>query len=250
MVSGKVTDDDDRIYLREAAAPASFRFDARVARVFPDMIRRSVPGYALTLEMIQIIAGRYAQAGSRLYDLGCSLGASTLAMRDAVPGRNCRIVALDRSEAMLARCQERLPPAEKGDAPIDLLCMDACDVKIRDASVVVMNFTLQFIDTEQRLNLLRSIAQGLRPGGVLILSEKIHFEEAWENREHQALHEAFKARQGYSRMEIARKRQALENILRPESLATHRRRLRDAGFTRQTLWFQCVNFASLLAFVE
>ena len=48
-----------------------------VARVFPDMIRRSVPGYSNVIAGTGLIAGDYVQPGSNCYDLGCSVGAST-----------------------------------------------------------------------------------------------------------------------------------------------------------------------------
>jgi len=65
----------DILFTQKDAAP--FAFDADVSRVFEDMIQRSVPGYGLTLQMIAVIAGLYAQENSKLYDLGCSLGASS-----------------------------------------------------------------------------------------------------------------------------------------------------------------------------
>ena len=68
-----------------------FVFDERVVRVFPDMINRSVPGYALVVPMTGMLARRYAQDQTNLYDLGCSLGAVSLAMRSAVRSQGTRI---------------------------------------------------------------------------------------------------------------------------------------------------------------
>jgi tRNA (cmo5U34)-methyltransferase len=62
------------------------------------------------------------------------------------------------------------------------------------------------------------------------------------------LHHAFKRANGYSELEVSQKRTALENVLVPETLDTHRARLREAGFGAVDAWFQCFNFASLLAF--
>jgi tRNA (cmo5U34)-methyltransferase len=110
-----------------------------------------------------------------------------------------------------------------------------------------LNFVLQFIAKEERLNLLKHIYQGLNPGAVLILSEKITFDDAEENQLQTALHEAFKRAQGYSDMEISRKRTALENVLIPETQDAHHRRLQQAGFPAAHTWFQCFNFASMIA---
>lgn len=227
--------------------PAEFAFNEAVAAVFNDMIRRSVPGYELTLSMIGLIAREYAQPESRLYDLGCSLGAATLAMRHAAEGRGCTIVGVDNSEAMLHRCQANLA-VDDATTAVELVCADACDIAIEDASLVVLNFTLQFIPRTRRLELLRRIHQGMKPGGVLLLSEKVSFDDTVEEQAQIRLHHAFKRAQGYSDLEISQKRTALENVLMPETVHTHCRRLGSAGFARVFPWFQCFNFASIIAF--
>ena len=116
-----------------------------------------------------------------------------------------------------------------------------------DASVVVFNFTLQFIPPAQRDALLARIGSAMRPGGVLVLSEKIRFEDEHLQALNTDLHHAFKRANGYSDLEISQKRSALENVLVPETIATHQQRLRNAGFTSVDVWFQCFNFASLVA---
>ena len=61
------------------------------------------------------------------------------------------------------------------------------------------------------------------------------------------LHIAFKRANGYSELEIAQKRSAIENVMKPDSLEEHRERLLAAGFSKVVPWFQCLNFASLIA---
>ena len=236
----------DTLYREQDEGAGSFRFDERVADVFPDMIRRSVPGYELIVPMIGQLARRHGGDGTVLYDLGCSLGAVTLAMADALAGREVRIVAVDDSEAMARRCRsavERRAPA----VPVQVLQGDVRGVAIADASMVVLNFTLQFIDETERLAVLRRIREGLRPGGVLVLSEKIRFEDEGEQERQTDWHHDFKRMQGYSELEIARKRSALERVLKPETERAHIQRLREAGFARVTRWFQCFAFCSYLA---
>ncbi len=226
---------------------ADFAFDEAVTRVFPDMIRRSVPGYGNIVTMIGLLAERYASSGSTLYDLGCSLGASTLSMRRCLGQRDCTIVAVDNSPAMVEGCRANVAAAGEG-IPVEVRCEDIREVAVSDASVVVLNFTLQFIAPEHRLALLRRIRSDMRPGGVLILSEKIVFESPEEDEFQRTLHLDFKRANGYSELEISQKRTALENVLIPETLQQHRQRLGEAGFARSHLWFQCFNFVSLIAF--
>lgn len=235
----------DDIYAQPRDGIADFAFDDQVASVFPDMIRRSVPGYAAIVGMIGLIAEQHAQPHSRLYDLGCSLGASSLAMRARVRAADCTLVAVDNAPAMVDRAREALD-AQPG-IPVELQCADIRDVPTTEASVVVLNFTLQFLPTADRLDLLRRICDGMKPGGVLVLSEKIAGADGGQDRELTELHHAFKRANGYSDLEISQKRSALEKVLIPEPLATHQQRILDAGFARSDVWFQCFNFVSLVA---
>ncbi len=236
----------DTIYATPLDAIADFAFDANVARVFPDMIQRSVPGYSTIIAMTGVLAERYARAGTHCYDLGCSLGASTLAMRALLDGRDCRIIAVDNSPAMIERCRA-LIAADARTTPVTLQLADINAIAIENASVAVMNFTLQFIPLEQREILLRRIADAMQPGAMLVLSEKIRFDDEHLQTLNTELHHAFKRANGYSDLEVAQKRTALENILIPETVQAHRERLQRAGFTSIDVWFQCFNFASLVA---
>ncbi len=223
-----------------------FAFDENVAKVFPDMIRRSVPGYETIIVLTGLLAEQYAQPDSQCYDLGCSLGAATLAMRQRIQVPGCRIIAVDNAEAMTHRCQQHVKEAGKG-IPVDIICSDIQDVAIENASIVVLNFTMQFIEPTARQDLIERIFAGLRPGGALLLSEKISFQDETEQKRMEALHIAFKKANGYSELEISQKRSALDNVLVPDTLETHYQRLKAAGFRSIDNWFRCINFVSLLA---
>ncbi len=225
-------------------APEAFRFDERVAEVFPDMLRRSVPGYGMMLDGIRLIARRHVRTGSRVYDLGCSLGAASQAVAEGAASPEFELIGVDNSAAMIRRCQQR--HAKLRPAP-EWQCADIRETAIENASLVMLNLTLQFIPREQRDRLIAAIAAGLRPDGVLLLSEKIRFDDPDAGEEMTELHHDFKRAHGYSDMEIAAKREALENILIPESMLAHRQRLRNAGFGHVQNWFQCFNFVSFLA---
>ena len=237
----------DEIYASPLDELIDFRFDERVVDVFPDMIQRSVPGYGTIISAIGVFAAKYAQRNSNCYDLGCSLGAATLSMRQRIKQDNCGIIAVDNSSAMVERGQQLLASDKSSTIPVTMMCADIADVEIKNASVVVMNFTLQFIPLEQRLALMKRIYQGLKPGGVLILSEKIAFDKPEQQDFQIDIHHEFKRANGYSDLEISQKRSALENVLIPETLLAHQQRLVDAGFIFNDVWFQCFNFMSLVA---
>lgn len=240
------TQETDRLFATDRPRE-DFRFDASVARVFPDMIRRSVPGYTTIIPMIEVITERYVQADSHCYDLGCSLGASTLAMRHGMHQKGCTLVGVDNSGAMIERCEHYIA-LDDHPQPVTLRCEDVLTTGLSNASVTTLNFTLQFIAPEQRLGLLTRIAEATRPGGVLILSEKVRFESETEQKIQTRLHHDFKRANGYSDLEISQKRSALEQVLIPETLADHKARLEAAGFSQVMVWYQCFNFVSMLAF--
>ncbi len=239
----------DNIYSQYRERVADFIFDDAVAAVFDDMIRRSVPGYATVIAMTRVFAEQYGQAGTVCYDLGCSLGASALAMRKGIIQPGCRIVAVDNSESMAAQCRE-IAASDESAVPVEVIQADIRDVPIENASVVVMNFTLQFLSPDRRDEMIQKIYDGLCPGGVLLLSEKIAFEDADKQAFETDMHHEFKKLMGYSDLEVAQKRKSLENVLLPETLDAHKQRLKKSGFTKTHLWFQCFNFMSLAAFKE
>lgn len=241
----------DRVFATERL-PTAFAFDDQVASVFEDMINRSVPGYNTIISMIGVLAERYCGAGSTIYDLGASLGGASFAVAQQLPHDDYRIIAIDNSEAMTSRLSAKLAAlgelGGKETSRIECRHEDLRDSKIEDASMVILNFTLQFIEPAAREALMRKIYDGMRPGGLLIISEKIQFPDPALNELFIDLYHRFKETQGYSKLEISQKRAALENVLIPETLAAHRERLNGAGFHSVDTWFQCFNFASMVAF--
>ncbi len=240
----------DRLFAQPLDQVPDFVFNEDVAKVFPDMIKRSVPGYPTIVENLGVLAAQFAQPHSALYDLGCSLGAVTQALRRHVRSDDCRVIAVDNSPAMVERCAEYLHAQDamfQELLPVEVIEADILALEFQPASLVALNFTLQFVAPEQRLELLTRIRQALLPGGALILSEKLRFADEAEHERLGELHLTFKRANGYSELEIAQKRSAIENVMKPDSLEQHRERLLAAGFSKVVPWFQCLNFASLIA---
>jgi len=237
----------DNIFSKPLDKIESFSFDQQVVQVFPDMIKRSVPGYENIINSIAVITQRCAIDNSNLYDLGCSLGAATLSMRRGLLEKSgCQIISVDNSSAMVESCKQHIQ-AYKSDIPVTVLQDDICNIKIENASVVILNFTLQFLTPEKRLSLLKNIYQGLLPGGVLILSEKFLFDDPKSHQLIIDLHLDFKRNQGYSELEISQKRSSLDNVLISDTVEEHYQRLQQAGFKHNNLWYQYFNFGSILS---
>ena len=240
----EINNREDLVYAVPMQKVEPFTFDAQVADVFDNMITRSVPGYPLVLDLIGVIAEQFGQAKTTCYDLGCSLGAATLKLRQHLPA-DCHVIGVDNSTAMVERCRQNVA-RDHSQASVEIINNDIQQVDIRDASIVVMNFTLQFIPDEERIALLEKIAVGLRPGGVLVLSEKIHFDDDATQDFMTELHHGFKSHQGYSDLEIAQKRASLENVLISNTGQQHIDRMHHAGFERCQMILRCINFATFL----
>lgn len=241
----------DQIYrsaqLAEPARPGSFVFDQRVASVFADMISRSVPGYQQILEMLPTLTRQFKVANSNYYDLGCSLGAGMLAISEGLEQMSGHIIGVDNSSAMIEQAKHNLSELDAKAGRYSLLEKDLLEIEIESAAMVLMNFTLQFIPLAERDALIEKIYAGLHNGGSFVLSEKIKFNNHKTNLALIDIHHQYKADQGYSQLEISQKRDAIENVLIAETLETHTKRLKNAGFSVVTPWVQNLQFISILA---
>jgi len=235
----------DKLFEKQFASVKSFAFDQQVTDVFADMIKRSVPGYETLLKSIAMYCMRYAQNETSIYDLGCSLGAVSITVAKALQDKDCHVIGVDTSVPMLKRCQQIIDE-KKLNKKITLLKQDITTLTPSNASVVVSNFTLQFIPKSQRFDVIENIYKGLNSGGVFILSEK--FKGCNESDSFLIDHyHAYKKINGYSNKEIQSKRQALQDVLVPDDIQEIKNRLTSIGFSKVVKWFQCFNFTSFIA---
>ncbi|MBV7388375.1 carboxy-S-adenosyl-L-methionine synthase CmoA [Pasteurellaceae bacterium TAE3-ERU1] len=236
----------DTIFSTPIEHIGDFTFDDAVAEVFPDMIQRSVPGYSNIITAIGMLAQRFVKPNTHVYDLGCSRGAAALAVKRNVACDNVRIIGVDNSPAMVERARAHIN-AYAGKSAVEIIQGDIREVAIENASMVILNFTLQFIAPAERRVLLEKIHHGLNSGGVLVLSEKYRFADGAVNDLLIDLHHTFKRANGYSELEVSQKRTALENVMKPDTIANQQALLENIGFAHVNMWFQCFNFGSMLA---
>lgn len=233
----------DRIFREPLSKVADFEFNEDVADVFDDMLSRSIPFYSEIQKMIVDFVGHYYQKGSQVYDLGCSTGTTIAAILQALPSID-HVVGVDSSQAMIDKCLDRLSAFEDR---LDLHTADLRKVAIERASVVIMNYTLQFVRPLYRSNVVKQIYDGLEPGGVFLLSEKVLEDSTHFSRLFIDMYYRFKRRQGYSELEISQKRERLENVLVPYKVSELRELLEEAGFKQAEVFFKWHNFASIIA---
>jgi tRNA (cmo5U34)-methyltransferase len=231
---------------KEHSKPSDFKFTSKVAGVFDDMVNRSVPFYEEIQRMVSELAADHATDNSKIYDLGCSTG-TTMIYMDQKVAENIPFVGVDDSRAMLDKCRTKLD-AIGTKRTVDLKVADLNkEIGIEDASVVVLCLTLQFVRPMNRERLVKQIFNGLQKEGVLILVEKILAEDGHFNRDFIRYYYDMKRRHNYSEMEIAQKREALENVLIPYKLSENITLLRDVGFEHCEVFFKWYNFTGIIA---
>jgi len=236
----------DEIFNDKQETISDFIFDEKVASVFDDMLDRSVPFYQEIQRMIAELASDFAAEGTNIYDLGCSTG-TTLINLDRNLRNKVKFIGIDYSEDMLDKCRKKLSD-NNFSGEYELIRTDLNQgVHIENASVVLMVLTLQFIRPLYREKLIESILKGLNENGCLILVEKVLGEDSLFNRLFIKYYYDMKARHGYSEMEIAQKREALENVLIPYKLLENRELLLKKGFRYCDVFFKWYNFCGIVA---
>ena len=241
-----MTKKKDDVFNEVIKKPSDFKFGATVANAFDDMVERSVPFYNEIQRMIIEQAQEFAVPDTNVYDLGCSTGTTFLNL-DPLVDERVRFVGVDDSKDMLQKCADKLKEAQLA-REYELKNADLHqDFEIENASVVILCLTLQFVRPIYREKLLRKAYEGLNPGGVLIISEKILAEDSLFNRNFITYYYDYKRRNHYSELEISQKREALENVLIPYKLSENIKMLMEVGFSHTEVFFKWYNFSGFIA---
>ncbi len=221
-------------------------FDESVTSVFGDMLARSIPQLSLMRELVFEVACRFVQPGTHVLDLGCSLGESLVPLVSRFGSTN-RFVGIEVSAPMLAACRERFH---------DLIETGVVEIREQDlrapypeeqASVTLCILALMFTPIEHRFRILNDVFTHTRPGGALVIVEKVLGGDARTDAVLVDLYHQHKRAVGYTQEEIDRKRLALEGVLVPVTAAWNEQLLRGAGFSHVECFWRSLNFCGWLA---
>jgi len=222
-----------------------FKFDENVAEVFDNMLDRSIPHYKEILHLTTEIISNFSHTNAKIVDLGCSTGNTLIALSEFLKSGNYSFTGIDNSSAMIEKAMKKCH-AFKGKN-IHFIKQDITDFNLKGFDVVILNYTLQFIRPILREKFIKNIFNNLNPKGILILNEKLVFENPEINRKFIDIYYNFKQSKGYSKLEIAKKREALENILIPFTEEENISLLKNGGFETVSKFFQWFNFAGFMA---
>ncbi len=237
----------DQIFANGDFESGSFRFNNDVASVFDDMANRSIPFYKEVIHLVAEAAKSFTPTGGTIYDIGCSTGNTLIYLAKALHGKDINLIGYDPAKAMISKATEKAKVfTYSHDIHFEINDCQNCNLK--EADMVILNYTLQFVDVSERDTVIEKIYKSLKPGGVLILSEKLRQEDQDVESYNTKTYEHFKNGNGYSFLEIANKRQALENILIPGSLTDNISMLNRSGFERVEILFKWLNFTTFAAF--
>ncbi len=234
---------------KEENPPTEFSFDTKVAEVFDDMLNRSIPCYQQVIEMSIRLLRRFCCSGDIIYDLGCSTGGTLIEIARKLPLQRVKFRGLDASQAMIDKASLKLELLSSGH-DIIFYRQNITEAELSECGAVLINYTLQFLSPDSRMDLIRKVYHSLRPGGILILCEKTTSSHSAIKKSYEDIYLDFKKEQGYSETEIARKRKALENVLVPFTASDNLLLLEKAGFNEIESFFRWFNFAAFLALKE
>ena len=240
-----MTTPEDNLYAT-GAVEEDFTFNDRVADVFDDMLDRSIPSYRTVIDGMAQLLACHLPPGSTLYDLGCSTGTTLLELARRLPDLDVQYIGIDNAPAMLAKARRKSAMFNKSEV-LHFRQADITSCPLPQAAGIICNYTLQFLRPLTRQTFVQRVFDALPESGVFFLSEKTISHASRLNRDFIEIYHAFKKKQGYSELEIAAKREALENVLIPFSLEENIGLLREAGFAEIEPFFKWFNFTSLVA---
>jgi tRNA (cmo5U34)-methyltransferase len=218
-------------------------FGGGAARRFDDHVEKSVPGYRDGHAIVEQLSDFYVTRDGRVIEIGCSTGAliTRLARRHQAAG--CHFLGVDVVPEMVARARER----SSGLDNLSIELVDASRVDYRDATLVVMYYTLQFIPLWQRAHLLKKMFRGMRPAGAVIIFEKTRLPSSDLQDMCNQVYDSYKLDRGFTPEEIVGKARSLRGVLEPLTSAENAALLRAAGFDEPHVIYKNLAFEGTIA---
>lgn len=233
----------DKIFTDQQSGKKPFEFNEQVANVFDDMLNRSIPFYQESINILCQVVQKFHAPQKIIYDLGCSTGNTLLTVNEKVPDVQC--IGVDNSAAMIEKFNQKIISLQKKN--IEVFCEDITKTNFKNCGTVILNYILQFLSLTERKKLVEKIFSSLQTNDIVFISEKIVSSDSKMNDFWVEQYFQFKEQNGYSKLEIARKRAALENVLMPLSLEENITLFSKVGFKKIDVLIKWYNFVSFVA---
>ncbi|WP_169813485.1 methyltransferase domain-containing protein [Nocardia vaccinii] len=214
-----------------------------MTKVFGNMLSRSIPEYDVMRQTVLSCGLEFVAPNSAIVDCGASDGGAIAPFVDRFADE-CRYLCIESSEPMANALRHRFSK----HSSVEIYRKDLrCFYPEVAADLTLSVLTLQFIPIEHRQRVVRNIFEHTRPGGALVLVEKVLGADAEIDEMMVRLYHRHKYENGYSREQIDRKALSLEGVLVPVTADWNIELLRQAGFDRIDCFWRWMNFAGWIA---
>lgn len=206
--------------------PSNWTFETpEIAHGFDRHVREQLPWYDLATNAITHIARHYITEGGLVYDVGAATGNIARALQPILDDRKATIVNIEPSAAMV----------EKFDGPGEVICAKAEDVTFHGFDLAVVFLTLMFVEPRKRVSLMNHLRHACRPGGAIIVFDKLEPTAGYLSTVFYRLTLAGKRAAGVLPEEIIEKELSLCGVQRP---------ITESQLSGQAhLWFKFGDFA-------
>lgn len=140
----------------------TFRSQA-VAKHFDRHVREQLPWYDVAMNAVAHFGRHYIPNGGRVYDIGASTGNIGNAMRETLTQRKAKFTAIDESQEM----------ADRYAGPPQLVVADAVSFDYEPFDFAVAFLVFMFLPVATRGSFLRRLQGLTKPGGALVILDKI-----------------------------------------------------------------------------
>lgn len=184
----------------------TFRSTA-VAQAFDSHVREQLPWYDLATGAVAHLARHYVPNGGTVVDVGASTGNVGRALASMLEARKASLIAIDNSAEM----------ATVYDAPGQFVVAEAVEFDFagKAPDLVVCFLALMFVPVWQRAALVERIKASVRPGGAVIVFDKMLPRSGYLGTVAYRLTLAAKHEAGASAEEVIAKELSISGIQRP-----------------------------------
>ena len=226
-----------------ATSNAGWSFSGDASVHFEQHVRKSVPLYELSHDLVASLSDFFLSEGSLCYDLGCGTGELTAKLARRHQGKDIQFVGIDCEADMIDRAKARCNDLDS----VELRCENLLDLDWNRADFIIAHYTLQFVRPKHRQTLFNRIYEALHWGGGFVLFEKVRGPDARFQDIATTLYADFKLENGFTGDEIVAKTRSLKGVLEPFSTAGNLGLMERAGFVDIATVMKYICFEGFLA---
>ncbi|WP_320663912.1 methyltransferase domain-containing protein [Prochlorococcus sp. MIT 1223] len=219
---------------------ASWSFEDIPLDKFETHIERSIPCYKLTHDLGLWTSDFFCSQNSRVYDIGSSSGKFLGNLHKRHLEKNLELIGIEPVEEMCKDSQRKYNQ-------INFINSDIRDISLEKSSFITSYYTMQFIPTACRQDIISKIYESLEWGSSFLMFEKVRAPDARFQDYMTQIYTEYKVKQNYTAENILSKAQSLKGVLEPFSHKGNMDLLKRAGFKDVMSIYKFICFEGFLA---